>query len=180
VHDAEELGPRSDCLAVLVRHAPRDLVMVSQVVRRPGGEQLAERDRAENRMGAATVKCRGGEIESAQGREVLAPETRELVEQLVERLPGARPLLREAIVAIERTRLAVLEDDAGARDPVGLLAVDQVPDHVEGAERLRPFGAARPCVGQAAQHRVERRGGALEHGGRCVQRKLHRDPSWSG
>ena len=58
----------------------------------------------------------------------------------------------------------MLEDDARPRNPVGLLAVNQVADDVERAPRLAAFVAEDEAVGQAAQERVERRRRPLEDG----------------
>lgn len=41
VHDRQVFAPRTDRLAVLLPHDPRDLHDVAKVVRHPGGEQLA-------------------------------------------------------------------------------------------------------------------------------------------
>src|SRR2546423_961697 len=50
LHHAEVGGPRADGLAILVRHHARELVQMREVMRRPGGEKLRERDRAEGRV----------------------------------------------------------------------------------------------------------------------------------
>src|SRR5689334_20875424 len=97
-----------------------------EVVSRPRGEELPQRDDAEDRMDPAPVEIGAGEPPAAQRLEIPGPQGRELPQQLRQRPSRALALLGEAIVAIERPRLAVLADDERARDPVGLLAVDQV------------------------------------------------------
>ena len=72
------------------------------------------------------------------------------------------------IVRLKAQTLALREDDAGAWDPIGFFAVDQVTEDVERAEGLRPFGGADPGVVEAIEHRRERRGGALEEIERAI------------
>ena len=61
----------------------------------------------------------------------------------------------------------------GARNPVGLLAVDQVADDVERAERVRAFGGAAPAVAQTTEQHVERARGALQDVDGLGQIELH-------
>ena len=46
LHHAQETHPRPYGFANLVRHDPRNLVQVRQIVRRPRGQQLRQCDRA--------------------------------------------------------------------------------------------------------------------------------------
>src|SRR4051812_8950808 len=48
----------------------------------------------------------------------------------------------ESIVRLKATIRTLGKDDSGARHPVGFLAVDEMTDVVERAERVQTFGAA--------------------------------------
>src|SRR5262245_65785741 len=101
-------------------------------------------------MFPAPLEIGGLQSQVAQRGEARRARRAELVEQRVERLVLRLAQLREAVELVERARLAVLEEDPRARDPVGRLAVDQVPDDDVRAPRGGPFGAAGPPPGPPA------------------------------
>src|SRR5690349_24595733 len=101
---------------------------MGEIVRGPGSEKLARRNRSERRVRALQFQLSGLEVEGAQAREALAPECGELVEQSFQRLRVAVPQLGFTIERVERTRGAVFQDDFEARQPIGLFDVDQVPE----------------------------------------------------
>jgi hypothetical protein len=74
----------------------------------------------------------GLEVEGAQGGEVLSTEAGEVVEELGQGFAGAQAELGVAVKWIKGAGFAVLEDEARAGKPVGLLAVDEVADDVKG------------------------------------------------
>src|SRR5207244_3815517 len=65
--------------------------------------------------------------------------------------PEAGPVERS-----ERPARAVLEDDPDARDPVRLLAEEEMPDHVARAEGVRALVRRQQVLGQAAEERRNR------------------------
>src|SRR4051794_28369096 len=68
----------------------------------------------------------------------------EAVEKRVQRLAGEATELGEAVKGLERPTFAVLQDDAGARNPVGLFAVNEMAHHVERAPGVGAFVALVP------------------------------------
>src|SRR5437870_6127630 len=65
--------------------------------------------------------------------------------------------MTKSIVRLEPRRTALRQNDAGAWDPVGFLAVNQMPDDVERAECLGPLIGADPGVVEVLQERRQRR-----------------------
>jgi len=132
VEDAEVLFPGADGIAVLVGEDSGDLVEVGHVVDGPGGKEFGERYCAEGSMTATEGDLLGLEVEGAQGGEVLSTEAGEVVEELGQGFAGAQAELGVAVKWIKGAGFAVLEDEARAGKPVGLLAVDEVADDVKG------------------------------------------------
>ena len=139
-------GPTSS--RVLPRQRSRDLDDMIEVVRDPGREELAQRNRSELRMASRPVEIGVCHAQCCQLTHIVAAQCRELVEQAVERASSRYFELGKAIELVERPALAVVEDDARARHPVGELAVDQVADDVEGAPRLAAFVALTQSSGR--------------------------------
>ena len=98
-------------------------------------------------MAAAERKDVWGELESAQHSDIPIAQCLELIEQLRQALTLAVPEEGSPVEWLECPRLAVLEDHAGAADPVRRLAVDQVPHHVVRAPCVGTFGSRQPRVG---------------------------------
>jgi hypothetical protein len=140
-----------------------------EIVGDPGGEELAQGDRPELGVLPASIEVGRLERERFQRSDVGGAEARELVEELVQRLPARGLLLSESVEGLERALIAGFEDHARARHPVGLLAVDQMPHDVERSERIGALVAMEPGVGQTAEDRVERARRALEDGDRLVE-----------
>src|SRR6266850_7211740 len=90
-------------------------------------------------MTPATVEVVGAQMQRFERSQVFPAQRRELVEQARERSSFRFHKLREAIELLEWLRLAVVEDEAGTRDPVGPFAVNQVPDDVERAPGVATF-----------------------------------------
>jgi hypothetical protein len=68
----------------------------------------------------------------------------------------------EAIVRLETDIRSLCEHDAGPRDPVGLLAVNQVPHDIEWTERVGTFSASRPRGTHVLEEGPEGGGRTLE------------------
>src|SRR5215212_10285056 len=90
------------------------------------------------------------EVHREQLRHVAMPEFCKLREQIFQSFPLAIIELRLAVEVRERARVAG-KDVPGARDPVGALAVDEVPDDVVGRPRALAFRRPSPPVGYAIQ-----------------------------
>lgn len=155
VEDAEVSGPRADGFAVLMGHDAGDLVEMRQIVSGPSGEKLGQGDRAELGMKAATSEVLRLEVQGGQRLETLRAKAREFVEKRWEGLAVAGLIVGEAVESIEGAGFAVIEDHAGARNPVGKFAMDQVTDDVEGRPSgfsgVGVFVGASPGVGQVAE-----------------------------
>jgi hypothetical protein len=95
------------------------------------------------------------EIEGLEGGEAFSAEGGEFVEELLERLRLRLFHLREAIEGGEGAGVAVLEDEAHARDPVVALGENHVTHDVVWAPRVFSFVAANPDIGETTQERVE-------------------------
>src|SRR5687768_4051047 len=140
----EEGTPRTDRVPILLRHHPRDLREVAEVVRDPCREQLPERHRAECGMLPLERELPFAERPRVEQGDVVRAEARELVEQLDQRLARALTHVGEPVERLEAPVRALREDELRARYPVGPLAVHEVPDVVEGAECLGTFVPADP------------------------------------
>jgi len=112
----------------------------------------------------ATRQCQLslGEAPVSDDLEVGLATLGEAVEERVQRPAGEATELGEAVKGLERPALAVLQDDAGARDPVGLFAVDEMADHVERAPSVGAFVGVVPWSARAAEE-------ASDHGRSAFQ-----------
>src|SRR5688500_17340323 len=99
----------------------------------------------------------GRELPGRQQLEVCRAQPSELVQQRRERAISIACVMTKPVVRLEREIGAAREDDAGARHPVGLLAVDQVTHDIKGTERVRPLRGAGPAVIEAGEESVKRR-----------------------
>src|SRR5258708_17750085 len=122
-----------------------------EVVNNPGCQQLAQRDGSQCWMRAFAGEFLERDVPLAQRRQIVRARLLERREQLVE---CATLILLEHGRPIERVKgalLAVLEDDTGTLDPVGLVAVQQVPDDVIGTPGPWPRSPGRPRLRQPTQ-----------------------------
>src|SRR5262245_23089466 len=111
-------------------------------------------------MAPASRQIGDGQVERRECGQAVTPTRRELVEQALDRAALREFELRESIERLEGGAVAVLEDEPGARQPVGLFAVNEVAEDVERAPTLAALMPGDPAGGQPSQHRVERRGRA--------------------
>src|SRR5262245_31349812 len=135
----EVLPPRTNCIRVLLTHNPDRLGDVTQIVSDPTREQLAHRDAAEFRMRTTEQKLFGSQVHPGKRFEILFAQRFELAQQISDGLTFRPFKLCEAIEWLEGPRLSVLENHPCARHPVGLLSVNQVPEHIERRPRVRAF-----------------------------------------
>src|SRR6266542_1628638 len=101
--------------------------MWSRSFTRAGGEQLAQRDLAERWVQPALVEVRIGD-QLRQHRQVVGAQSRELLDERVEGDAAIALQHGEAVETVEGNRGPRLEDPSRARDPIGLLARDEVTD----------------------------------------------------
>lgn len=71
--DREKANPRTNLGAVLLRHDPRDLRDVSEIVHHPRRQELPERDGTEAGVLAPQVQLRVGEIPGPQDLQCPGP-----------------------------------------------------------------------------------------------------------
>ena len=128
--DPEVRLPRADGCVMRGGHPREDLRDVIQVVDRPCGEQLAERDLAEGGMEASSVEIRLVGDQLVQACQALRPQVSETLDESIQRLVNVPVDMGEAIERVERLRGPVLEDPLCTRDPVVDLARDQVADDI--------------------------------------------------
>lgn len=127
-------------------------------------------------MEAAALEVGGLEIQVAELAEAVGADVGEFVEELVE---GFALTLADVSLAVEGGKgvgVAGVEDDPGAGDPVGSVAVDEMADDVEGGPGVGAFVVHGPFGGEIAQERVECGGGAGEQGDGLFEGLLHDAP----
>src|SRR5262245_57571539 len=135
-------APRPGGTGIAPTHDASDLHEVVQVVSHPGGEELLQGHLAELGMDSGQGELRRSERPASQRLEILTAPPRKQVEPTAERRPVA-----QVPKPIERYEAAVrtpVQDDAGARNPIGLLAVDEMADDIDRAPGVRPPGEAGP------------------------------------
>src|ERR1700733_7701726 len=76
--------------------------------------------------------------------QALLSEHRKRVQKLFYRFPGNQMLEADAVERIKRPGFAVLQDNSDSRNPIHLLAVNQVTKNIHRTERFRPFAAVQP------------------------------------
>lgn len=124
-------------------------------------------------MDAGQIEGGGSQVPGAKLHEVLLPELREFLEQGAERAPDVARAVPEAVVRLEDGVRAPGQDDARPRDPIGLLAVDQVTDDVEGTECVGALHSAGPGSRKPVQQGVQDTRRSREDRRRKVEVKVH-------
>src|SRR5713226_1386990 len=81
--------------------------------------------------------------------------------------------MAETIVRCEAEIGSFGENDASTRDPIGLLTVDEMPHHIERAERFGTFSASSPGRSQAVEERPEGGGRTSQDLYRQVEIEVH-------
>ena len=162
LEDAKEDAPGSDGFAVLIGHEARKLMEMREIVSSPGSEELSKRDRAEIGVTAAAAKVIGLQIHGAQLRKAFGANGSKLIQQLGQGLALRFFALPFAVEGLEGLRLAVLKNHGGARNPVGVLRVDEMADDVECGPCALAFVREGPKFGQVTKKSVEDGGSAGE------------------
>src|SRR5437764_14829512 len=98
-HHRQKFRPRADFLLVAAGHSAGDLEEMREIMRGPGGEELAQRDGAEGGMRALQFEVLGLEMERVDAGQALAPKCGELVQKGGERL--ARTVVAELRLAVD-------------------------------------------------------------------------------
>ncbi len=143
--------PGADLAVILLGHHAHRLRDVSEIMHHPRGEQLPQRDGPQRRMFARQVEIGRRQLPRTQLIDALDSQPRKLVEQRRKRSIDVAAAVPESIVRLEAQALPTRENDAGARNPIGLLTIDQMSDDIKGAEGIRALGATDPGVGEATQ-----------------------------
>ena len=148
-------------------------MQVRQVMNRPGGQQLCERDRSQGRMTSATIEIGGLQIQRPQGIKIFCPQPSKFIQKLIYRLSLTFALLGLAIERIEPAAFAVLQDDPSARHPVGAFSVNEVADNVKRSPAFRTFVAQGPSFGKITKQRIEGRRCAAQKSSGLLQIESH-------
>ncbi len=113
MHHAQEPHPRPHGFAHLVRHDPRNLVQMRQIVRRPRGQQLRQSHRAECRMRCPPLEILRRQLQTAQFLQALRPRSRKFIQQLRQRFASLVAHVPLAIEGRKGSRLVRMQEYAG-------------------------------------------------------------------
>src|SRR5438128_12394433 len=116
----------------------------------------------------------GSQIQRTKLAQVFRSQTREFIQQPVQRLTLTLACLRPAIERIKRPTLAKLQNHFRSRHPVCAFAVDQMAYDFVSAPTVFAFVAQRPRFLQITQQRIECRRSASEQRYRVLQVLFHR------
>jgi hypothetical protein len=136
--------PRAHFLAELLGHNPSDLSEVREVMHDPGCQELAERYASQAGMDAGQFEGGGSQLPGAEQNKIVAAELIEFLEQGAKRATDVASAMPEAVVGLEELVGTFGQDDPGSRDPIRLLAVNQVTDDIEGTECVGTFHCPGP------------------------------------
>ena len=125
-------------------------------------------------MLARQVQLRRRQLPRSEELQVGVPQRPELGQQRLECARGVARTMAETVVRLEAKALAAREDDARTRNPVGLLAIDEMAHDVEWAEGVGPLCSSRPGVTDSPQQRVQCREGAAQDLDRALETELLR------
>ena len=137
--DGEVGFPGPDLVLEPVRDDPRDLGDVVEVVDGPGGEQLPQRDLAQFRVKAARIEIGFAFDHFLERRESGLAQGLEFGQQFIERAAASALDMREAVEGRKRPCAAVCQNPPRPRNPVVDLALNEMSQHAEGAERPLPL-----------------------------------------
>lgn len=125
-------------------------------------------------MIAALSELLGLQVEGAKFVQADRTNPRELVEELWERFPSTLFEMTPAVEFVEGLGFAVLENATCAREPVFLVGVNKMTDHVGDGECPVAFVAAGPAFGEVTQEVTKSGGRALEKCDRIREDVGHR------
>ncbi|MCU1250115.1 MAG: hypothetical protein JWQ49_3144 [Edaphobacter sp.] len=172
-------APRTHSLPILMRHNPRNLVQMRQVMRRPCRQQLRQSHHAESRMPSQPLQILSPQIQSLQFTQVLRPQTSKFIQQQLQRF--AVPLLHmpRTIERLKRPALPRFQYHPRSRHPIHPFPGDQMPHHIEHAPRALALIAHRPHLRQPTHQRIQCSGSATKQRHRLLQIMSHHSPTHS-
>ena len=121
-------------------------------------EQLAQGDDAQGRVGSGEAQVGRCQRPRANDLQVSGAQRPELLQERLQRPAGVALAVAKSIVRLEPRIGDARENDACTRNPVGLLAVDQVTDDIERTEGPGSLVGAHPGLGKAAEKRAQHGG----------------------
>jgi hypothetical protein len=95
-------------------------------------------------MNAGQFEGCGSQVQGAEQHEIGPAELSEFLEQGAERTTDVTGAMPEPVVGLEEGVRTLGQDDAGPRDPISLLAVNQVTDDIEGTKGVGAFHSPGP------------------------------------
>src|ERR1035441_9908752 len=98
-------------------------------------------------MQAAKTELRLSNVKINNGLNILSPQFRKFIEQLLRRLAGDQGLKSKPVEWIERACFLAVQDHSNTWNPVGGIREHQMTDHIKRAERPRRFSAIEPRFG---------------------------------
>src|SRR5580704_6129918 len=128
---------------------------MGQIVHYPRRNKLRQRNRPKFGMLSRARQIFRLQMQLIQVLKILPPQRSESVKQLAN---GPRLIALELSEAIERNKRpvrAMLKDHLQSRHPIRKLAMNQMPDHVVAAPRLRPLVRAKPVIRKISQQKIE-------------------------
>src|SRR5256714_15340036 len=154
--------PRPHPRPILLRHHAADLRHVSQIVYDPCRQQLPQRDRPKLGMLAHQVELARAELHGPELDKVRFAQHLEASKQLRHRETLTYLEVARSVERFEASILPLSHDDPSTHDPIGLLGMDEVTDHVEGAPGIGPFVGRGPLRREARKHGMQHTRGACE------------------
>ena len=106
-------------------------------------------------MNSREVEVCRRQLPRSQHLQIVGPQFCEFLQQQLRRPIHIARAMTESIVRLEARIRSAREDDARPRNPIRLLAIDQVSDDIERAESARPFHSSNPFRGDSAEERVQ-------------------------
>ena len=165
--------PGSHLVAELFGHDSSDLSKVPEVMHDPGCQELAKCYASQAGMDAGQFEGGGSQVQGAEHHEIGPAELSEFLEQGVERTTDVAGAMPEAVVGLEEGIRALGQDDAGPRDPIRFLAVNQVTDDIEGTEGVGTFHSPGPGSRKPVEEGVQRACRSREGLGGKLEIKVH-------
>src|SRR5581483_1168199 len=111
----------------------------------------------------------------AEPGEAFRTRAGEVIQQLRERLALRLRFVSPAVEGIKRPRLAKLQDQPRAGNPVRMLTVDKMGDNLERRKRVLAFVSERPELRKIAKQRIQHGRGASKECNRVLKTRFHWD-----
>jgi hypothetical protein len=146
---------------------------VAEIVDDPSGEQLAEIDQTERRVQSRQLELGRPEAPRGEDGEIGGSELLELVEERPQGATDVPVPVTKPVVGLELGLRSPTQNDPSPGNPIGLLAVDEMPDDIERAEGAGTLGGANPGLGQVFQQGSEDDRGSPENVAAGIEVKFH-------